>query len=364
LPFERQPRPGQPRNAPSHPRPPTSRPGAVPERQPRPGQPRNAPIHPRSPRAALGRSRASAQTRPTTERPEPPTILTSRPGPFAVRRSSEPLPRDALSPPESRPRLPLVEAAKRPRCGATEQPSVSPDQANHGTPRTTHDPHEPPWAVRRSPFKRAASARRARPLPNLALGSRSWKRRSALGVARPNSRASAQTRPTTERPEPPTILTSRPGPFAVSRRRSSEPLPRDALSPPESRPRLPLVEAAKRPGVERPHAFRAVPEHQSRQDPTTERAERSTSPRAALVPSPFQRAASARRARPSRISPSAPARGSGEAPGCGATGVLPLVTRIRPVRWRVRRVFDTDASRTGEIGVPRRRTAPHHPARG
>jgi hypothetical protein len=252
LPFERQPRPGQPRNAPSHPRPPTSRPGAVPERQPRPGQPRNAPIHPRSPRAALGRSRASAQTRPTTERPEPPTILTSRPGPFAVRRSSEPLPRDALSPPESRPRLPLVEAAKRPRCGATEQPSVSPDQANHGTPRT--DPRSSRAAlVRRSPFaKRAASAGRAQPSrisPKApARGSGEAPGCGATARLPCRSRTSIPTRPDhgTRRAihEP----KSRPGAVAVPASRFRE----TRSAPPESRPRLPLVEAAKRPGVERP----------------------------------------------------------------------------------------------------------------
>jgi hypothetical protein len=93
---------------------------AVPERQSRPGRPRHAPSDPRPPPAALCRSRLAPLRRSTTR---PPNSHQHR-----SRRSGVTAPGLARPPPPP-------------------FPSGSPDPADHGTPRATHAPHQPPCAV-------------------------------------------------------------------------------------------------------------------------------------------------------------------------------------------------------------------------
>jgi hypothetical protein len=266
--------------------------------------------------------------------PERPTTPRGRPGPFAVavRRSSEPLPQRRAHVPTNSPTSAARGSGEAPRCGATTEPACrsrasAQTRLDRGTPRATHDPHGPPWAVRRFAVQASRFREtRSRP-PELAHARRSWKRRSAPvwsdHRARRRSRASAQTRPTTERPEPPTILTSRPGPFAVpfavqaSRFRGTRSaLPnlaqgsrswkrRSAPVWSDRRARLPIPTVS--PDSARP-----------RNSPSDPRP-----PEAALGRSPFAVPASRfreTRPRPPELAHTpAAARGSGEAPRCGAT---------------------------------------------
>jgi hypothetical protein len=144
-PFERQPLCRRPRNAPSDPRSPRSRPGAV----------RRAPL----PRSTTG---------PSTRSPSPlgaaaPRLRCRATTAAAVRTSAQ------MSPTPERPERPKI-SEKPPR----RRSSVSPDAADHGTPRATHDLREAALA----PF----AARRCRDRPRavrLALRARSGQRRRA-----------------------------------------------------------------------------------------------------------------------------------------------------------------------------------------
>jgi hypothetical protein len=170
-PFERQPLCRRPRNAPSDPRAPRSRPAPF-ERQPLCRRPRNAPSDPRSPRSRPGAVRRAplprSTTGPSTRSPSPlgaaaPRLRCRATTAAAVRTSAQ------MSPTPERPERPKI-SEKPPR----RRSSVSPDAADHGTPRATHDLREAALA----PF----AARRCRDRPRavrLALRARSGQRRRA-----------------------------------------------------------------------------------------------------------------------------------------------------------------------------------------
>jgi hypothetical protein len=157
--------------------------------------------------APLRRPRTSAQSRPITGRPERPTIPTSRPVPFAVRRSRiRPSP-DTIPPPTPVP----SERRHGPRAGAADAPLRRPRTSARSRPITGR-PERPTIPTSRPPEPFAVRRSRIRPSPDtippptpVPSERRHGPRAGAADAPLRRPRTSALSRPITGRPERPTI---------------------------------------------------------------------------------------------------------------------------------------------------------------